>query len=180
MIPSTVKDGDLKPDVTLAVAHSLTGKAMSTYLHQFLTGAQTTTDSATVQLLTPMVTAMEYEGYVNLKPPCNTSDLINKESPLCFKGVPYFEENLLNQWIDTSKMWNPFITVKNNDNFHNAAAVFPYHHPEIEHTCDINVSAPCEVTHISNSEHSYNVFDDYKLAKAAMSAYEIKAKIKSN
>jgi len=127
-----------------------------------------------------MVTAMEYEGYANLKPPCNTSDLINKESPICFKGVPYFEENLLNQWIDTSKMWNPFITIKNNDNFHNAAAVFPYHHPEIEHTCAIDVGAPCQVLHISNSEHSYNIFDDYKFSKAAISAYEIKAKIKSN
>jgi len=68
---------------------------MSSYLHQFLTGAQTVTDSSTTTLLAPMVNAMEYEGYVNLKPPCNTSDLINKESPLCFKGVPYFEENLL-------------------------------------------------------------------------------------
>lgn len=127
-----------------------------------------------------MVTAMEYEGYSNLKPSCDTSDLINKESPLCFKGVPYFEENLLKQWIDTSKMWNPFITVKNNDNFHNAADVFPYHHPEIDHTCAIDVSAPCQVLHISNSELSYNIFDDYKLSKAALSAYEIKSKIKSN
>jgi hypothetical protein len=32
-IPSTVKDGDLKPDVTLDVAHSSTGHAIATYLH---------------------------------------------------------------------------------------------------------------------------------------------------
>ena len=77
-------------------------------------------------------------------------------------------------------MWNPFITIKNNDNFHNAAAVFPYHHPEIENTCSVDVSSPCEVVHISNSEHSYNMFDDFKFEKAALSAYEIKSKIKSN
>ena len=38
-IPSAVKDGDLKPDVSLELAHSLTGHAISTYLKQYLTGA---------------------------------------------------------------------------------------------------------------------------------------------
>lgn len=43
---------------------------------------------------------MEYEGYNNLKPPCNTADLINKESNTCFKGQPWVQEFALATWID--------------------------------------------------------------------------------
>lgn len=127
-----------------------------------------------------MVLAMEQEGYVNLKPPCNSNELIAPESLICFKGCPYVQANVFNTWIDTSQGWNPFITVRDDDSFHGAAEVFPYHHPEVEHSCAIDVKTPCETVHISNTEHSYNQFDDYKLAKAALSAYEIKTKLKSN
>ena len=70
--------------------------------------------------------------------------------------------------------------MRDDDSFHGAAEVFPYHHPEVENSCAIDVKVPCETVHISNTEHSYNTFDDYKLAKAPLSAYEIKTKLKSN
>ena len=123
---------------------------------------------------------MEQEGYVNLKPPCNTSDLINKESPKCFKGTPWVDAHLLETWLPNPMTWNRHITVVNNDNFHNAATVYPYHHPEVDGECDGNTTTDCSIMHISNTEGSYNAFDDWKHSKNPLSAYEIKTKIKSN
>jgi len=59
---------------------------MADFFKSIVTGESTITDSATTTILAPLVQAMEYEGYENLKPPCNTDDLINKASNLCFKG----------------------------------------------------------------------------------------------
>lgn len=131
-------------------------------------------------MINPMVTAMEQEGYVNLKPPCNTSDLINAESPKCFKGTPWVDAHLLETWIPSPVSWNSNISVVNNDNFHNAASVTPYHHPEIEGRCNSATTTACEIMHVSNTEGSYNGFDDWKHSKNPISAYEIKTKIKSS
>jgi len=100
---------------------------MAGFFKSIVAGQSTATDSATTTTLAPLVMAMEYEGYENLKPPCNTDDLINKASNLCFKGQPWVEEFVLPAWIDIN--WNPNITVVDNENFHNAATVYPYHHP---------------------------------------------------
>ena len=179
-IPSTVQDGDLKPTVDLATAHAEIGAAMAGFLHKVIAGEATQTDSATNKLIAPMVSAMVEEGYVNLKPPCNTSDLVNKESPLCFKNSPWVNAHLFESWLPSPVSWNKNISLINNDNFHTAASVFPFHHPEVESTCDASTAFPCVVEHISNTQLSYNKFDDWKLSKAALSAYEIKLKSKSN
>jgi len=72
----------------------------------------------------------------------------------------------LKTWIDTtSSTWNKYITVRNDDSFHPASEVFPYHHPEIDHSCAANVTAPCETVHVSCSENAYNIFDNLKVAK---------------
>lgn len=76
--------------------------------------------------------------------------------------------------------WNKNITVRDDDSFHGASEVFPYHHPEVETFCDAATQVPCETLHISNTELSYNAFDDMKIGKAPLSAYEIKTKLKSN
>lgn len=123
-----------------------------------------------------MVLAMEYEGYTNLKPPCNTSDLINNESVVCFKGQPWVQEFALATWIDVP---NKNITLIDNENFHNAATVYPFHHPEIDGSCSANIKTACTVFHISNSENAYNSFDEWKLSNSPISAYETKTKLKS-
>jgi hypothetical protein len=38
----------------------------------------------------------------------------------------------LNAWIDKNPSWNLNITVANDDSFHQASEVFPYHHPEVD------------------------------------------------
>ena len=121
------------PTISLDQAHKLTAKAMAGFFKNIVSGQSSFTDSTTTKILAPLVSAMEYEGYENLKPPCNTSDLINKASNTCFKGQPWVQEFALATWIDVS--WNKNITVVDNENFHNAATVYPYHHPEIEDTC---------------------------------------------
>ena len=98
-----------------------------------------------------MVEAMEQEGYVNLKPPCETSDLINKESLTCYKGTPWIDAHLLETWMPNPVSWNSKITVVNNDNFHNAASVYPFHHPIVNGNCDSSVTTECKIEHVSNT-----------------------------
>lgn len=179
-IPSTILDGDLTPTVDLNTAHKQVGTSMAGFFSKVVAGKATPTSKATDSLVAPMVSAMEMEGYTNLKPPCNTSDLINAESPVCYKGTPWVNEHLLETWLPNPMPWNKHITVTNNDNFHNAATVYPYHHPEIEGICDEHMVTDCSIMHVSNTEGSYNIFDDWKLSYKPISAYEVKTKIKSN
>ena len=58
-IPSEVAKGDLKPDVSFDKAHSMIGSSIASWMSNLLHGRATTTDKATVNLLAPMVYAME-------------------------------------------------------------------------------------------------------------------------
>ena len=127
-----------------------------------------------------MVLAMEQEGYQNLKPACDPPELIAKESPLCFKGCPWVQDHVFETWYDPLQGWNPFITVQDNDSFHGAAEVFPYHHPTITKSCSRDTTGPCTTVHISNTDLAYNKFHEYTLKREPISAYEIKTKLKSN
>lgn len=116
-----------------------------------------------------------------MKPPCNPDPLIAPESDTCFSGCPWTEANLLKQWVSYDEPgWNPNITVRNDDSFHPASEVFPYHHPETDGSCASDVTKPCEVVHISVTENSYGSSNEDKLSNKPIAAYEMKTKIKSN
>lgn len=66
----------------------------------------------------------------------------------CIKGSPWIEENALK--ILVGDLSDPQVTLKNNDNFHPASELFPYHHPELDSDC-LTQSGPCTVSHISVS-----------------------------
>lgn len=83
-------------------------------------------------------------------------------------------------WFDPLQGWNPFITVQDNDSFHGAAELFPYHHPTITKSCSRDTTGPCTTVHISNTDLAYNKLHEYTLKREPISAYEIKTKLKSN
>lgn len=136
---------------------------MFDFISDTLYGATYTPSANTTHLLFPMIDAMENEGYINLKPPCNSDALINEDLPTCMKGTPWVNEYLLDTWLPNPMSWNSLIKVENNDNTHSASEVFPYHHPETEGVCDIDASEECLVTHISNTQVNWPKFSDMKI-----------------
>lgn len=124
---------------------------MTAYLKLVLDGYIYTSTKESHDLMAPMIEAMEQEGYVNFKPPCNSNKLINKDSVTCQKGTPWVNDHLLETWMPNPMSWNSLITVTNNDNTHVASQVVPYHHPEVEGTCDASTTEACSIEHISNT-----------------------------
>ena len=55
--------------------------------------------------------------------------MINVPTPSCLKGSPWIEERALNNLV--GELADPQVTLINNDNFHPAKELFPYHHPEL-------------------------------------------------
>lgn len=84
-----------------------------------------------------------------MKDPCYQSDMVNVPTPSCTKGSPWVEERAFKTLIEGFyPLTDPQVTLVNNDNFHRASTVFPYHHPEMATDCD-QISGPCFVNHIS-------------------------------
>lgn len=126
----------------------------------------------------PFVEAMVKEGSAALKPPCNTDDFINPTVPYCLKGSPWITEMAVTLLV--GKMQNALISVINDDNFHAAATVYPYHHPEMDGTCDLNTTVPCQIKHFSVTENAYNMLNELDTGKQAIAAYEMRVKMKSS
>lgn len=134
---------------------------------------------STYELLSPFLVAMEYEGSYILKKPCYQSAEENVPTPECLKGSPWVEKRALKTLV--GPITNPNVTVYDSDNFHRASTVYPYHHPQITHTCETDTDAPCEVYHISCSENVYDLLDEFAdLGKTPIAATEVKLKMKSS
>lgn len=88
----------------------------------------------TDDFMAPWLEAMRQEGSAVMKEPCNQNDIINVETPSCLKGSPWIEERALKTLV--GDLADPQVTLSNSDNFHPAAQVYPYHHPELTSDCD--------------------------------------------
>jgi hypothetical protein len=128
--------------------------------------------------MSPFVEAMLQEGYYELKPACYTSTMVNPDDPKCWTGSPWVQNEVIPAMI--GDLGNPLISIKNDDNFHRAATVYPYHHPELQGQCPVKVGEPCEIFHFSVTENVYNKLNELDTGKTAVSAYEMRAKLKSS
>lgn len=179
-IPKDVKKSDLIGTIDTATVWSTSSEYMAIYIYDTLYNFNYTPTPTTTHLLSPLVDAMENEGYVNLKPPCNSDDQINPDLPTCQKDTPWVTEYLLQTWMPNPQSWNSLIRVTNNDNTHSASEVFPYHHPETVGTCSADTTEACSVEHISNTQVNWPKFSDMKIQKNQLSADEVMTKIKSH
>jgi len=65
---------------------------------------------------------------------------------------------------DDSHFKNPFAKMTSIDEFHRASTVYPYHHPEIQGSCNSPHHAlkdSCEFKMISVTENVYNSLNDF-------------------
>lgn len=179
--PSFVQKNDLKALITDEEARKQVGLKMTEFVKNTLAdnkGGQTSSSAETEALLNPFVDAMELEGSYIMKKPCYQSSEENVPTPQCLKGSPWVAERALKTLV--GPITNPNVIVHDSDNFHRASTVYPYHHPQITHTCEENTENSCEVYHISCSENVYDLLDELDLGKTAIAATEVKLKMKSS
>lgn len=158
-------DVDLLPTVSLNDAHTLITQAFAQFARSIVNSQVPSTSQATTELLAPIVESMVQESSWLFKPPCNPDELIAPDSLTCWSGTQWVQDNLLNAWIARNPEWNPLITVIDDDSFHQASEVYPYHHPEVDGQCAADTQVACTVTHISNTELSYGTINDKVLER---------------
>ena len=131
--PSTIKDNDLSSKIADQDAYSIVGYNMSSFMQSVLQAKVMDSDAGSDNLLAPFLEAMYQEGSYAMKDACYQSSLVNVPTPQCLKGSPWVEEralkNLVGDFADSE------VTLKNDDNFHRASTVYPYHHPDISNSC---------------------------------------------
>lgn len=70
------------------------------------------------------------------------------------------------------------MTLVNNDNFHRASTIIPYHHPEQTTDC-ADKSGPCTVNHISCSQNIYDKLNELDLGMTPIASTSMRVKFKS-
>jgi hypothetical protein len=148
---------------------------MAQYINDILVGDLFKIDSQTDDECNLFIDAMKLEGAASLKPPCNEDPEVNPELPTCLHGSPWINQSLT-PWVGTFA--NEEAVLINDDNFHPASEISPYHHPNLTSNCTSD--SACVVSHISITENVYHKLDETVLAKTPIAAYEMRAKMKSS
>ena len=132
--PSFVQDNDLKGDVDDGSARDMVGDSIASFIGQVMTNSVAASNDTTPGLMAPFLEGMHQEGSYVMKDACYQSDLINVPDNKCLKGSPWVEERALKNLV--GEFADPDVTLSNNDNFHRAATVYPYHHPDLQNSCE--------------------------------------------
>mmetsp|Transcript_5600 Transcript_5600/g.9631 ORF Transcript_5600/g.9631 Transcript_5600/m.9631 type:complete len:215 (+) Transcript_5600:873-1517(+) len=134
-----------------------------------------------MDMVKPIIDAMDLEGYYQIKPPCYASETMNPDVPTCLKGSPYVTKYVHDIMGHTSEFKHPDVTFKGFDNFHRTSSIKPYHHPGLNSTCEEEGStAPCHMESVSITMNIYDSLNDFvKLEKFKVSASEQQTKLKS-
>jgi hypothetical protein len=149
---------------------------MANYINIIIVGGEFKIDSTTADECDLFITAMKLEGAAPLKPPCNEDPEVNPELPTCLHGSPWVNTSLT-PWV--GPFTNKNAVLVNDDNFHPASEISPYHHPALTNNCTDSTSA-CVVAHISITENVYHKLDEMSLGKTPIAAYEMRTKMKSS
>lgn len=73
---------------------------------------------------------------------------------------------------------NNVTTISNQDNFHRAYTLIPYHHPQINNTC-FDHSEKCTLNTVTVTENLYNDLDKLDTGMYPVAASEMKVKMSS-
>lgn len=111
-----------------------------------------------------------------MKKMCDSPTLKNIPAPDCLTGSPFLDANA--HRIMAGEIPNKLVSISNDDNFHLAYTVYPYHHPQLNNTCeDTKSKTNCTIYAISTTENIYESSDDDGVH--AVGATEMKTKLKS-
>mmetsp|Transcript_9527 Transcript_9527/g.12987 ORF Transcript_9527/g.12987 Transcript_9527/m.12987 type:complete len:243 (+) Transcript_9527:553-1281(+) len=175
--PEFVQKNDLRGDVSDEDAHSLIGATMTNFIDDILKNGSSLSSTMTGDYMTPFLEAMYQEGSSVMKEPCYQSDIVNVPTPSCIKGSPWIQERALKTLV--GNLSDPQVTLVNDDNFHRASTVYPYHHPELSGDC-ADHSGPCTVKHISVTQNEYDKLNELDLGKTPIGATSMRVKLKSS
>ena len=156
----------------------MVGEVMAKFVKDIVASGKSATSDETKATMKPFIDAMIQEGSYIMKPACYTGDMVNPTVPTCLKGSPWVEKMVIPYLI--GDLQNSLIEIINDDNFHKAATVYPYHHPEFDGTCDVNTTVPCTLNHKSVTENVYSHLNEFDTGKESISAYEMRVKLKSS
>jgi len=175
--PDVILTNDFSPAISESTAHTSIAKYMAKFVNKVLTGYNFAVgDTATI--LAPLISAIEMEGSYIMKDACYTSDDVNPPSDICLHGSPWMSQYAVKTLVGTLEKSN--ISIEVDDNFHRSSTVYPYHHPHITSDCASAGSTSCTIKSISNSMLEYDSLSENKITRTAISASEIRGKMKSN
>lgn len=174
--PKDVLDNDFNPEISHSSAQSSITKFMTLFTRKMVNGKSFgygDTDS----LLAPLIKAIEMEGSYIMKDACYSSDDVNPPSNTCLHGSPWVAEHAVN--ILVGSFDNSKISIAVDDNFHRTSTVYPYHHPHITQDCANSGSNSCVIQSVSNTMLIYDDLKENKNVRTAISAKDMRAKMKS-
>eukprot|EP00808_Paulinella_micropora_P015800 g6951.t1 len=190
---SAVAKRDLQPELSYADAHAAIAATTAAYLEtllvpelsqdSFLYLSQKVQD--TKALVAPMIEALFMEGYHNFLPPCDCKQDICPVPPPsdCTPACPWTTQ------VSQAQMGvgQAGLSIVNQDGFHKAYELFPYHHPQVYNSCKspqacvLNTSTVTEALYHTGEEMSYWRFHldlpSLDAAYSPISARELKTKL---
>ena len=176
--PSFVQKNDLRTEVSEETAHKMVGQVITKFIKEVVGTGKSSTSDMTAAAMRPFVDAMIKEGSYIMKKPCYDDNMINPTLPTCLKGSPWVQEMAIPLLI--GQLQNALTSIVNEDNFHSAEEVHPYHHPELEGSCPLDGTTACTIKHLSVTQNAYNHLNELDTGKQPVSAYEMRVKMKSS
>ena len=182
MLPTLVKNKDLKPGVSQARGYEMVGTAMTDfilYLRNPTYYERLFIAIAAIELkyFQPFIDGMNLEGSYNLKIPCYNKNLMNPDTPKeCLAGSPWVTEAQVIMGGDTS---DENVNLKTVDNFHRVYTTKPPHIPQMNNTCPEGAPKPCELDGVTVSQNIYSEIEALDTGFNPQAALEQKAKLMS-
>lgn len=174
--PESVLTNDFNPAIGESAQHTAISKYMAKFVTKVLTGSAFATGE-TATIINPFIEAIELEGSYIMKDACYDNDDVNPISVKCLHGAPWTETAVKTL---VGSFENSKISLEVDDNFHRTSTVYPYHHPHITETCESAGSTACTIKSVSNTMNIYDKLSENKITRTAISASEMRAKMKSN
>ena len=181
LAPPTVKHYDLQPEISYASAHTQVGGDMASFIAAHTPSVSSAQRASAVALLqkrvkeagavfAPLIAGFEMEGSYHLKPPCYDGP----HTDSCQIGCPWTRvaQELM------GGVERPGLAYNVSDEFHVVSDIHPVHLPHVLNTCT-DPSAACVLQCTTVSQAMYDPGDVVDTAIVPVSAYEIRAKLKS-
>lgn len=182
MMPSHVKEKDLKADITQDESFKFISETMATYIkhmeaengEELSSFIWKLSDDAS-DFFKPFVDGMQLEGSYNLKIPCYNKNLVNPDSPHeCMRGSPWSTQA---QLIMAGSTADEHVSMYTFDNFHRVYVTTPHHLPQINNTCPESGPHPCKLEGLTVTELYYHRFSSLDFGTDPQAAIEQKAKL---
>lgn len=175
--PGIISIFDLQPEVDTPTAQAEAAALTAAFLQGILgnnataVAAVEAAQAETGAFLAPLLSALEYEAYYNLLPPCYD----NPPSPACNVGCPF---SITAQQAMSNNGSFPF-GVNVTDAMHPVDDITPIHLPNITNNCTAPTSS-CVLNTSTVTENTYDaLFSTFDVALYPVTAHETRIKLTS-